>query len=123
MLIKSLAVATMATAVAMTSPPAQATSSRCGVASHYGVGDGYGWRTMANGRPMDPGAMTTAHPSLPMGTILRVTNRNNGASVQVRVSDRGPYYGGRILDLSHGAFSRIASPSSGIANVCYTRLS
>jgi len=78
---------------------------------------------MANGQPMDPGANITAHRSLPFGTRLRVTNQNNGKSVVVRVTDRGPFHGGRILDLSHGSFSRIASPSSGVAKVCYTRLS
>lgn len=93
------------------------------MASFYGKGDSYAWRTMANGQPMDPGANITAHRSLPFGTRLRVTNQNNGKSVVVRVTDRGPYYGGRILDLSHGSFSRIASPSSGVAEVCYTRLS
>lgn len=102
--------------------PAQA-STRCGEASHYGVGDGYGWRLTASGRPMDPMALTTASPGLPLGSRLKVTNQDNGRSVVVTVNDRGPYYGGRILDLSYGAFSRIAHPGRGKASICYTRLS
>lgn len=100
--------------------PAQAISSKCGVASFYGYGDGYAWRTMANGQPMDPQGMTTAHPSIPFGTKLAVVNQDNGKKVVLSVTDRGPYAGGRILDLSHGAFARIASPSQGLANICYS---
>jgi rare lipoprotein A len=99
-------------------PPASAAAS-CGPASWYGQGDGFAWRTMANGAPMDPAAMITAHRFLPFGTRLRVVNQNNGRSVVVRVTDRGPFAGGRVLDLSHGAFSRIASPGQGVARVCY----
>lgn len=101
--------------------PAQA-HTRCGEVSHYGYGDGYGGRRTASGSTMNPWAMTTASPGLPMGSRLRVTNRNNGRSVVVTVNDRGPYYGGRVLDLSYGAFSQIANPGSGTASVCYTRL-
>jgi rare lipoprotein A len=120
-MLKALALTSLALATVLPSNVSAATS--CGMASFYGKGDSYAWRTMANGQPMDPGANITAHRSLPFGTRLRVTNQNNGKSVVVRVTDRGPYYGGRILDLSHGSFSRIASPSSGVAEVCYTRLS
>ena len=103
-------------------PAAVEASSSCGYASHYGNGDGFAWRTMANGRPMDPNAMTTAHPSLPMGTKIRVVNPANGKSVNLVISDRGPYHGGRILDLSSGAFSRIASLGQGVAKVCFSRV-
>lgn len=95
---------------------------RCGEASFYGHRDGFAWKTTASGQPMNPGAMTTAHQWLPFGTVLRVTNRYNGRSVVVRVNDRGPFSGGRILDLSHGAFQRIASTSQGVTSVCYTEL-
>ena len=103
-------------------PAAAEAGSSCGYASHYGYGDGFAWRTMANGRPMDPNAMTTAHPSLPMGTKIRVVNPANGKSVNLVISDRGPYHGGRILDLSSGAFSRIASLGQGVAKVCFSRV-
>jgi rare lipoprotein A len=103
-------------------PLAAEAASSCGYASHYGYGDGFAWRTMANGRPMDPNAMTTAHPSLPLGSKILVRNLANGKSVRVTVTDRGPFYGGRILDLSTGAFSRIADTSQGVTQVCMTRL-
>ncbi len=103
-------------------PAAVEAKSSCGYASHYGYGDGFAWRTMANGRPMNPDAMTTAHPSLPMGTKIRVVNPANGKSVNLVISDRGPYHGGRILDLSSGAFSRIASLGQGVAKVCFSRV-
>jgi rare lipoprotein A len=95
---------------------------RCGQASFYGHGDGFAGRTMANGRPMNPQAMITAHRSLPLGSKILVRNPANGKSVTVTVSDRGPWHGDRILDLSVGAFSRIASPSQGIARICMTKL-
>ena len=100
-------------------PAAAEARSRCGEASFYGHGDGFAGQLMANGQPMRPHAMTTAYPSLPMGTRIRVINPANGKSVRLVVSDRGPWYGGRILDLSYGAFARIAHPGSGLARVCY----
>ena len=100
-------------------PAAVEARVRCGIASHYGQGDGFAGQLMANGQPMRPGAMITAHPSLPMGTRIRVVNQATSRSIIVRVADRGPWYGDRVLDLSHGAFARIAHPGSGLAKVCY----
>ena len=94
----------------------------CGYASHYGIGDGYHGQRAADGSRFDAYGRTAAHPWLPFGTQLRVKNRNNGKSVTVTVTDRGPYYGGRILDLSYGSFARIASPSQGEASICISRL-
>jgi rare lipoprotein A len=62
-------------------------------------------------------AGTCAHPSLPFGTLVTVTNLANGATTQCRVEDRGPYSGGRIIDLSESTFSQIASPSEGVIQV------
>jgi rare lipoprotein A len=100
--------------------PAQAAS--CSGASYYGHGDGYAWQTMANGQPMNPNAMITAHKHYSFGTRLRVTNQSNGKSVVVTVTDRGPFIAGRELDLSYGAFAKIASPGQGVARVCYSRV-
>ena len=100
-------------------PAAVEARSSCGIASYYGHGDGFAGRLMANGQPMRPAAPITAHRSLPFGTRLRVVNQATGKSTIVKVADRGPYIGGRILDLSHGAFARIAHPGSGLAKVCY----
>jgi rare lipoprotein A len=97
-------------------------ASGCTLASHYGVGDGYHGLTTANGERYNAYGLSTAHRSLPFGTKLRVTNPSNGKSVVVRVNDRGPFVGGRNLDLSYGAFSSIASPGQGVVRVCYSRL-
>ena len=103
--------------------PLQAQAAlECGYASHYGVGDFYHGQRTASGSTFNAYSMTAAHPWLPFGTRLRVKNRNNGKSVTVTVVDRGPYYGGRILDLSYGSFARIASPSQGEASICISRL-
>jgi len=102
-------------------PSAQAASG-CTSASHYGVGDGYHGRTTANGETYNAYGNSVAHRWLPFGTRLKVTNQSNGRSVIVRVNDRGPDVGGRDLDLSYGAFSSIASPSQGVARVCYSRV-
>jgi rare lipoprotein A len=113
-----IAVAGMTLAV-----PSPSLAAGCTEASFYGGhGDGYAWQTMANGKPMNPNSMITAHRSYPFGTRLRVTNQRNGKSVIVTVSDRGPFVTGRGLDLSVGAFAKIASTSQGVASVCYSRV-
>lgn len=94
--------------------------ARCGEASYYGPGL-YGNLT-ANGEVFRPGTMTAAHPYLPLGSWVRVTNQSNGRSVNVRINDRGPYTGGRIIDLSKTAASRLGMLASGVANVCISRL-
>ena len=97
-------------------------TTNCGVASWYGLGDGFAGKRTASGQRFDPYAMTTAHRSLPFGTRIRVTNQSNGKSVLVTGTDRGPHVAGRILDLSYGAFARIAHPDQGTARVCYSRV-
>lgn len=86
-----------------------------GEASWYGPGF-YGNLT-ANGEVYRPGTMTAAHRYLPFGTRVRVTNLNNGRSAVVRINDRGPYVGGRVIDLSEGAASVLGVKSSGVAPV------
>ncbi len=61
--------------------------------------------------------LTAAHPSLPLGTEVDVTNVETGRSVTVVINDRGPYVPGRIIDLSDDAFSRIASLADGTCRV------
>lgn len=89
----------------------------CGMASHYGHGDGYHGRRAADGSRFNAYGLSTAARWLPFGTLLRVT-ASNGRSVVVRVTDRGPYAGRRVLDLSYGAFAAIARPSQGVVRVC-----
>lgn len=68
---------------------------------------------------MNPSLMTAAHKSLRFGTKVKVTNRNNGKSVIVRINDRGPFIRGRVLDLSKAAAQDIGMIRSGHAKVCY----
>ena len=100
--------------------PQEAKAAGCTLASHYGVGDGYHGRTTANGERFNAYGLSAAHKSLPFGTRVRVTNQANGKSVIVRINDDGPHVYGRGLDLSYGAFSRIAHPGQGVARVCYS---
>lgn len=86
-----------------------------GWASWYGPG--FAGRRTASGEIYDPAEMVAAHRSLPFGTRIRVTNQRNGAGVVVRITDRGPYVGGRILDLSAAAADAIGMRSSGTAPV------
>ena len=73
----------------------------------------------ASGERFNPNAMTAAHKTLPLGTRLRVTNPANGKSVVVRINDRGPYVGGRCLDLSKASFAAIGNTGSGVMRVRY----
>lgn len=68
---------------------------------------------------MNPAVLTAAHRSLAFGTKVKVTNRNNGRTVVVRINDRGPFIRGRVLDLSRAAAQNIGMVSSGTAKVCY----
>jgi rare lipoprotein A len=91
-----------------------------GVASFYG-GRFHGRRT-ASGVRFDANGMTAAHRSLPFGTRVRVTHLGNGRSVDVRINDRGPYVGGRIIDLSQGAAGALGMHGQGVARVKVTVL-
>jgi rare lipoprotein A len=104
----------------VTAPPAapQAQSYEAagqGEASYYGA-ELAGNRT-ASGERFDPRAFTCAHRSLPLGTMLRVTNLANGRSVTVRVNDRGPFARSRVLDMSLAAARDIDMVRSGRAIV------
>jgi rare lipoprotein A len=74
----------------------------------------------ASGERMNPNALTAAHRSLPFGTKVLVENLNNGRSVVVRINDRGPFVGGRIIDVSKAAAAQIGMLQSGTANVRIT---
>ena len=71
----------------------------------------------ASGEKFDPNELTAAHPTLPFGTRLRVTNVANRRSVTVRVNDRGPFVAGRAVDVSHSAAERIGIIDQGVAKV------
>jgi rare lipoprotein A len=84
-----------------------------GVVSWYG--DRFHNRPTASGERFDISALTMAHPSLPFGTKVRVTNLRNGRSVVVRVNDRGPFVGSRIADLSQAAAATLGMLHRGLA--------
>jgi rare lipoprotein A len=71
----------------------------------------------ASGEKFDKNELTAAHPSLPFGTRLRVTNVSTGRSVTVRVNDRGPYVHGRVVDVSYSAAEALGMVHAGVANV------
>lgn len=71
----------------------------------------------ADGETLNQAEMTAAHPSLPMQTMVRVTNLSNGRSITVRINDRGPYVSGRVIDLTQRGASRLGMVDSGLARV------
>lgn len=117
MLFKLLSASVFASALTFLTSPVHART--CGTASWYGPG--FHGAITANGERFNQQALTAAHRSLPFGTRLRVVNPGNGKAVTIRVNDDGPHVHGRVLDLSAGAFARIASKSQGLVRVCYTK--
>jgi rare lipoprotein A len=90
-----------------------------GSASWYG-GKFHGRRT-ANGERYDQNAMTAAHKTLPFGTMVRVTDQRTGKSINVKINDRGPYHGSRIIDLSKAAATKLGFRDAGTTKVCIDR--
>src|SRR5437660_10799976 len=96
-------------------PPPVIDGVQLGVASWYGPGF-HGNRT-ANGEIYDQYELTDAHRTLPLGTRVMVTNLSNGRAVQVRINDRGPFVGGRAIDLSYAAAHSIGMVGPGTVRV------
>lgn len=92
-----------------------ATGGLTGIASYYG--GGFHGRPTASGVRFNANGLTAAHRTLPFGTRVRVTHLGNGRSVDVVINDRGPFIGGRIIDLSRGAAGVIGMHGQGIARV------
>jgi rare lipoprotein A len=86
-----------------------------GTASWYG--EYFDGKTTASGEDYDMYDMTAAHPTLPMGSYVRVTNLHNGRAVVVKVNDRGPIVPGRIIDLSYGAARVLQFEHRGVQKV------
>lgn len=84
-----------------------------GIASWYG--EQFHGKQAANGEIFDMRALTAAHRTLPLGSIVRVVNLTNGKHVRVRINDRGPYVNGRILDLSQAAADRLGMMQHGLS--------
>ena len=96
-------------------PPSSSGRTEEGNASWYGAQ--FNGRKSSNGETYDMYKMTAAHRTLPFETMVRVTNLNNGKSTVVRITDRGPFVGGRIIDLSLAAAREIESVGPGVVPV------
>src|SRR5438552_1368095 len=117
----SLAACGRKTVVRTPAPPQRAArigSTEDGIASWYGIP--YNGRMAASGEIFDMTQMTAAHRTLPFNTWVDVMARDNGRSVQVRINDRGPFVGGRIIDLSQAAAREMGMLGPGIARVRLT---
>jgi rare lipoprotein A len=92
--------------------PGKTQTASQGIASFYTEGT-----QTANGEKFDTHELTAAHPTLPFGTKLRVTNVASGRSVTVRINDRGPYVPGRVVDVSYSAADKLGMVGKGLAKV------
>jgi len=101
--------------IARPSPPTKAIRVWSGVASWYG--EEFDGKKTASGQVYDMSAATAAHPWLPFGSLLRLTNPKTGRSQVVRINDRGPFVDGRDLDLSYLAASRLGLVECGVARL------
>jgi peptidoglycan lytic transglycosylase len=90
-------------------------SGEVGLASWYG--DQFNGHPTASGEIFNKDGLSAAHPLLPLGTWIKVTNLSNQRSVVLRINDRGPYVDGRVLDLSEGAAKRLGYRDAGLAYV------
>jgi rare lipoprotein A len=108
-------------AIACTKPkpptpaPAPSAPLNVGTASWYGAQ--FAGRPTASGEPFSPSKLTAAHRTLPFGTIVLVTRLDTGAKVKVTINDRGPYAGGRMIDLSEAAAQALGMIDAGTARV------
>ncbi len=96
-------------------PKADFDYNETGIASWYGPG--FHGKSTANGEVFDQNALTAAHRTLPMPSMVRVTNLDNGRSIKVRINDRGPFKNGRIIDLSRRAADLLGFRRLGTAKV------
>lgn len=96
-------------------PREQPDYDQTGIASWYG--DAFHMQPTANGETFDMTAISAAHTTLPLPSIVEVTNLDNGRKLKVRVNDRGPFVGGRIIDLSRAAAQELGFDRKGLARV------
>jgi rare lipoprotein A len=96
-------------------PPPPAAREERGLASWYGMP--HHGRPTSSGERFDMNALTAAHRTLPLGTLVMVTNRDTGRSVEVRINDRGPFVESRVIDLSYAAARAIGALGSGVIPV------
>ncbi len=90
---------------------------QCGKASWYELTS-----KTASGEMANPNRLTAAHPSLPFGSRVVVTNQKNGRSITLRINDRGPFVKNRIIDVTRAAAYKLGFKNAGIARVCVERV-
>jgi rare lipoprotein A len=98
-----------------TKRPKKSQAYEVGTASWYG--ESFQGKQTASGEPYDMRDLTAAHPSLPLGTLVKVTNLKNGNAVVVRINDRGPVVDGRIIDVSYNAAQALGFKERGVQKV------
>ncbi len=111
-------------AVAQSEPEQEAASTaskpllyETGIASTYGMGDGFEGERTGCGGIFHTRVVQVAHKSLPCGTLVRIEDRDTGKTVDAEVTDRGPYVAGRIVDLSYAAFTQLEETGTGLLRV------
>jgi len=105
------------------SPDESATAEELGTGEASYYGSAFAGNRTASGERFDPTDLTAAHPSLPFGSRVQVTSLRTGKSVIVRINDRGPFHGGRVIDLSEAAAREIGIAKLGHARVRLSLLS
>ncbi len=118
---KAACAAMIACALGFSALPVQASDKVAALQTITGSASWYGGkfhgRTTANGERYDMNKLTAAHKTLPFGTKVKVTNPRNGKSVVVRINDRGPFVGKRVIDLSRRAAQDVGILNQGVASV------
>ena len=114
----SVAAALIAGILVSVAGSALAAGEQCGGASWYGPG--FHGKKTASGERFNQNAMTAAHKTLPMGTVVKVVDQRSGKSVKVTINDRGPFAKGRIIDLSKAAAGKLGFQARGHTKVCIT---
>jgi rare lipoprotein A len=120
-LIKHIVCAAVVAAGCCWVPAANAATQaggECGDATWYSLPGHY----TADGEVMNKTSFTAAHKHLPFGSYVRVTNQKTGKSIQVKITDRGPFGRGKIIDLSWAAASAMGMIKSGVIPVCISRV-
>jgi rare lipoprotein A len=88
-----------------------------GLASHYGGSDGFAFSATASGTVLNDAGFTAAHRTLPLGSVVRVTNLSNGRATTVRINDRGPFFRDRIIDVTQAAAAELGMTDQGVVSV------
>lgn len=114
----SVAAALVAGILMSVSGSASAGGAQCGGASWYGPG--FHGKKTASGARFNQNAMTAAHKTLPMGSVVKVVDQRTGKSIKVTINDRGPFAKGRIIDLSKAAAAKLGFQARGHTKVCIT---